>query len=144
AAQIDHRAAVLNLIEDRPVALVLPECRLGARIRRDRAHDGDDPERVAAPLDRDRELRAKLAAVLVECGDLLPLDGTLGRAHEGRERAVVPGAIPLRDQAVRGHADGFRARPSEELLGLGAPRGDDAVRVLLDVDVDGHAIAVYA
>jgi hypothetical protein len=61
AAQIDHRAAVVDLIEDRFEALVLAERRLGARLGRRLPRRRDDVHRRAFAVDsrarRRRETR---------------------------------------------------------------------------------------
>ncbi len=154
AAQVDHRAAVVDLIEDRLEPLVLPERGVGARFRRRRAHGRDDAQAVALAVDRERHVGAKLVAVAVKGGELLALGADAVAAvarvarlpqvapivrvmvalvsHQPLERVVVALAVPLRHQPVRSHPDRLVARPAVERRGLITPRGDHAARILFD------------
>ena len=82
AAQIDHAAAVLDLIEDGPVALALAERRFRPCVRRDRAHQRRDEQRAVALLDGDVEFRPEFVTVAVKRRDFLRLDPAFRRVEE--------------------------------------------------------------
>ena len=111
--EVDHRAGVFDLVENRPIAQVIEILGPGRFvIAPNRPCDRDDALLVAAFLNRGRDIGDEFVSVAVDGRDAAGVDASVGDEKSLKTLVVAP-AVPHRDDDVRMASDGLGPNPAE-------------------------------